>query len=172
MKWYVINDSGTTYKILLDHNILKNTTLNIDGTRNCSTCAETLLASNTTEWKSTPKLISVSEINYLTGIDVNKIEYYSFGLSPTVYYKDYDKQNDAQKARQRSFHWLFDNLSDCIAYGCDVQDNNAGSAYWTTNGTSSKAYFVHNIGAINSGQPHATDWGGVRPVIEVPKNIF
>ena len=97
--------------------------------------------------------------------------FYFGSLSNNVQYRD---QNETQKARQRSFSWLFDYMSSCTSHGCTIQMN-GNYTYWTVSPTTtilfnktSTAWTIDYNGILN--RHNGSDSYGFRPVITVLKD--
>ena len=94
-------------------------------------------------------------------------DYYYFGSLNTT---AYSSQTAAQKSKQESYGWLFDNLYGCNSYGCKHNDsaNSSGNyGYWTSSPVGDyRAWSVSGVGTLDILNVHYT-YGGVRPVITV-----
>lgn len=183
MKFYIFDDTGSTYKLLLDRNIGGNLawisqadyiaaggTAEGYGTNGNTSkgpiTANKALAERTTGWIGSPRMITANEVKTITG--ATGLNYY-FGSNGST---AYSSQNENQKAIQRSFHWLFDYTKNCLYQGCSVNyDNTYG--YWTSNKyNSTTACNIINIGGLNNGYPKTNNYAGVRPVIEISKVLI
>ena len=196
MKWYVYKDTGDTYKLLLDHNTTVMTTpishsyiydydLNVceDGAgtycsskyssdediKNCVVSPERVLKRDTKGWQGTPTMITADEIREI-------IE----SSDPSRYSED-----DYYVYLENGFEWLADNISlhdlaQCNEPSCYVK------GYWTkatdftigfSDSSTALMGYIYGDGAsynfykadYHGAQP---EWIGVRPVIEVDKNMF
>lgn len=77
-------------------------------------------------------------------------------------------------AGNAKYSWLFDRISNCEAYGCNIQMASYKS-YWTSSsetGTNSKAWMVTSWGRLETADVTATSTAGVRPVITVPRYLL
>lgn len=115
-----------------------------------------------------------SIINLSIDFNNSNASEYSFGSLSSA---DYLHQTEEEKSRQRSYSWLFENLSDCTDYGCEVQnDVEIDEGYWT--GTASSIGNRCNVWAVsNEGKFISLDcinlnYGGIRPVITIPKYVL
>ena len=71
MKWYIYDDSGTSYKLLLDHNTTARIKWN-DDNKNVSYEESNLYSvvedlKTTSRWVVNPRLITAEEVNTITG---------------------------------------------------------------------------------------------------------
>ena len=145
----------------------------IDYTKNLS-------ASNSYEYSANPsaykaRFITAEEVSKITNNEVFTLEssYYFFGSLSTVGYSD---QTSVQQAIQEKNSWLFENLYNCIDYGCSNNSTieNGNYSYWTsspcTNGASF-AWFVNRGGNMALTSTSNND-RGIRPVISLPKSLL
>ena len=89
---------------------------------------------------------------------------------------DYSEQTDEQKARQKSYNWLYNNLNSCVEYGCEKEENirNQNWSYWTSTASTDKnfgAVRVDRTGSINDHTIH-TENDGIRPVVTILKTTI
>ena len=190
MKWYIFNDDGNNYTMILDHNTTARIKWN-DDNKNVSYESSNLKAVvddlvTTSGWEVTPRLITADEVNTITGktgFDASTSSYY---------YLDTLTQAKADFTSSRSkYDWLYNNLNKCKTdstdYGCTIEDGNTYSgygtasegqtwAYWTstpvrTAGSGSYVWGVNRNGRLNSSNADNTNFG-VRPVITISKSII
>ena len=178
MKWYVIDDSGENFTVLLDHNITAKVAYDTSWKYNEfeNATIKQQFDADTEGWENglNPRLITANEIARITGNDswdsATATDYFYFGSNDDTSYK---WQSDEQKAKQRSFSWLFDYTNDCESAGCEHNDPNV-LGYWTSTlkaETDDYVWHVFRYGNMLAiGVNMAND--GIRPVITVPKNIF
>ena len=192
MKWYIFNDSGDNYTMILDHNTTARIKWN-DSNRNVAYEQSNLKAVvddlvTTSGWKVTPRLITADEVNTITGktgFDASNTSSWYYFDTLTQTKLTYDSSN------RSSYDWLYNNLNKCKTdstdYGCTIEDNNTYSgygtagkgqtwAYWTstpvgTAGSGSDVWYVARNGSLNDYGANVTSYG-VRPVISVSKSIF
>jgi type IV pilus assembly protein PilA len=123
------------------------------------------------------RLITAQEVAYIVGNDSwdekTSTSYFYFGSKNTT---NYSSQTDEQKAVQRSYSWLFDNLYNCGTYGCEnsssVSTGNFG--YWSlspVSGISDCAWYVYSDGNLYGYRYVSTTRLGVRPVINVSTSL-
>ena len=192
MKWYIFDDSGNTYKMILDHNTTARIKWNDSNSNvayensNLKIVVDDLVT--TSKWKVTPRLITATEITAITGKT-------GFDVSNTGSWYWLDTNSGTQgsfSTQNRSrYDWLYNNLYKCKTdstdYGCSIEDNNsytgygtAGDggtgAYWTdtpvgTAGSGSYVWFVNRNGSLGSPNANYTH-SGIRPVIEIAKSVI
>ena len=190
MKWYIFNDDGNNYTMILDHNTTARIRWN-DSNSNVAYESSNLKAVVddlviTSGWEVTPRLITADEVNTITGktgFDASTSSYY---------YLDTLTQAKADFTSSRSkYDWLYNNLNKCKTdstdFGCTIEDGNTYSgygtasegqtwAYWTstpvgTAGSGSYVWGVNRNGRLNSSNADNTNFG-VRPVITISKSII
>ena len=196
MKWYIFNDSGDNYTMILDHNTTARIKWN-DSNRNVAYEQSNLKAVvddlvTTSKWVVTPRLITADEVNTIVGgvstwnvNDSNTWFYFEGTGTKNQTTPTYDSSN------RSSYDWLYNNLNKCKTdstdYGCTIEDSNTYSgygtagkgqtlAYWTstpvgTAGSGSTVWRVLKSGNLNSDSANSASYG-VRPVISVSKSIF
>ena len=190
MKWYIFNDDGDNYTMILDHNTTARIKWN-DDNKNVSYEESNLYAvvedlKITSGWIVEPRIISAEEINTITGKE-------EWTNTSSLYYFDTKTQthgtfNDSVRSK---YDWLYNNLNLCKTdgedHGCSIEDKNSytgyGTAgngqtwgYWTstTVGTadfSSNVWRVARSGHLSHSHASYTN-DGVRPVITISKSII
>ena len=126
------------------------------------------------------RFITVEEVASIINLSIDfnnsNASEYSFGSLSS---DDYLDQTEEEKSKQRRYSWLFENLSDCTDYGCEVQsDAETDEGYWT--GTASSvnnsgrcnAWVVSNEGKLISKDCVNLSYGGIRPVVTIPKYVL
>ena len=169
MKWYIFDDSGSKYKMLLDHN---STALIVWNLKSTNIPYESTLIPGTIAsygWDSTlaARLPTIYEINKMVGYTSS----WNATNGPVYTIPNYAK-----------YSWLLNYTRDCLNYNCTIQDNNT---YITVgNGASSNVYGYWTSTPKNGNQQgwgiyatiaqitYANYGNGIRPVIEVDKNII
>ncbi|MGM9850258.1 MAG: prepilin-type N-terminal cleavage/methylation domain-containing protein [Bacilli bacterium] len=145
----------------------------IDYTKNLS-------ASNSYEYSANPsaykaRFITAEEVSKITNNEVFTLEssYYFFGSLSTVGYSD---QTSVQQAIQEKNSWLFENLYNCIDYGCSNNSTieNGNYSYWTSSPCTNGANYVWFVNRGGNMALTATynDARGIRPVISLPKSLL
>ena len=189
MKFYIYDDTGDNYKMILDHNTTiavpwisetdylaaggnqndwNNYKLNILG----PLTATAKLNEDTTGWVGNPRLISVDEIAHIVGADE------TLGWDSTSSESDVFYFNDG-------YAWLYDYTDSCESNGCDIEEENefkyeeiytALVGYWTSSAkvdgdNYAGSWYVEREGRANYDY---ANWAlaGIRPVITIPKSIF
>ncbi len=175
MKWYTFggdNDSETV-NLLLDHNTTAYVSWNSSNSNSDSSQINEKVATDTTGWVGSPRLITADEIAKITG----NTSFNSATTTTSGYFHFDTNTNDYDPNRGQGtskYAWLFDRTNECTKYGCDVADN-LTLGYWTSTAvsdSSSDVWGVYNYGYL--GYDFASDSGtsGVRPVITVSKSIL
>ena len=194
MKWYIFNDSGDNYTMILDHNTTARIKWN-DSNSNVAYESSNLKAVvddlvTTSGWEVTPRLITAGEVNTIVGgvstWNVNDYNtwFYFEGTGTNKQTKPtYDSSN------RSSYDWLYNNLNKCKTdstdYGCTIEDGNTYSGYGTTGEGQTMGYWTSTPvgtagsgsyvwGVLRDGRLHrfnaSTTSLGVRPVISVSKS--
>ena len=197
MKWYIFNDSGDNYTMILDHNTTVRVKWNDSNSNvayessNVKPVVDDLVT--TSGWEVTPRLITAQEITAIVGgvptwntNDYTTNYYFEGTGSMKQTLPTYSESNRSK------YDWLYNNLHKCKTdspdYGCTIEDNDetytgygtAGvgdnASYWTSttigtagSGTYMWATFSKSmISATNSKYAGS----GIRPVISIPKSTF
>ena len=192
MKWYIFDDSGDNYTMILDHNTTTRIKWN-DSNSNVAYELSNLKAVvddlvTTSGWEVTPRLITATEINTIVGgvATWNVNDYNSWFYLEGASTKNQTKPT-YNVSNRSSYDWSYNNLynckSDSIDYGCNIEDNNSytgyGTAgdgntlgYWTsTPGGTNRVWYIDRRGILNPSPANDTPIG-VRPVITLSKSIF
>ena len=192
MKWYIFNDDGNNYIMILDHNTTARITWNDEGKNvlyeesNLYSVVQDLKI--TSGWIAEPRLITVEEINTITG----KTDFDSKSTS-SWYFLDNNSQiqETFTETRRSKYDWLYNNLALCKTdetdYGCSIEDGNTYSsygtagegqtlAYWTstvlgTAGMESDVWSVNHYGRLFDQSISGGNYG-IRPVITISKSII
>ena len=192
MKWYIFNDDGDNYTMILDHNTTARITWN-DDNKNVSYEESNLYEvvedlKETNGWKVNPRLITAEEVNTITG----KTDFDSTSTKSWYYLDTLTQTGDTfTETKISRYNWLYNNLNKCKTgntnYGCDIEDNNIYPyyatteygitwGYWTfsTVGTSGTGAYIWVIGTDNVlRSSHAGNMSnGIRPVITISKSII
>lgn len=192
MKWYIFNDSGNNYTMILDHNTTARIKWNNSNSNvaydlsNLKVVVDDLLT--TSGWEVTPRLISPSEVNAIT----KKSE---FDVSNTNSWYYFDTLTNARSTFsttiRSNYDWLYNNSYNCKSdstdYGCTIEDNSTYSnygltgsgqtyGYWTsapvgTATSGSRVWIINRMGYLVTIDANIALYG-IRPVITVPKSIF
>ena len=193
MKWYIVNDTGDTYKLLLDHNTTARIKWNDSG-KNVAYEESNLYSvvqdlKTTSGWVVDPRLITTEEINNITG----KTGFDSSDRN-TWYFLDTltQTQGTFTESKRSKYDWLYNNLNRCKTdttdYGCTIEDNNTytgyGTAgignvfgYWTQTtigiaGSGSSVWSILRDSPLSNYGSANYDFNGIRPVITINKSII
>ena len=179
MKWYIFDDSGDNYTMILDHNTTAKVAYETSGTYKeyAQASIKTQVEADTTGWSGSPSLITANEIAAITkntGWDsatATSNEYFYFGSNSTTVYSS---QTAEQKTKQQSLHWLFDYTDICTGNGCQTADSST-DGYWTQSPVSNVSVYAWNVdrdGFLNFYSVDGDYNYGVRPVITIQKSIL
>ena len=197
MKFYIYDDDGDTYKMILDHNTTATVAWNSNGRNNRSMVeVATALSADTTGWVGSPRLITADEVAHIVGADRNDtikwssskgygtddIETKSSWINldggrnsdPTVYASGSNgwQKQYANSSTPSNYAWLFDYTNGCESYGCSEEDS-SNNGYWTSSPFSVDSYdawYVYRGGNLYFGFVGNGLNYGVRPVISVSKS--
>ena len=191
MKWYVFKDNNNgTVDMLLDHNIVARVEFSVTTSPYLTSTEliselETILANSTSNWSNTVTA------RLITGDDIAEItenEKWNKDTTTIGWYfetKDLNQPNPYTGA----YSWLYDYMSGCTSYGCEVADNNnypitkttgvtasTGSmyGYWTSTPRASDSSNVWCVAysSIFGIDDSRTTNGGLRPVVTVSKTTL
>lgn len=173
MKWYIFDNSGGKYTMILDHNTTTAVLWNSTGDNENMKEVATQLSLDTKEWKNelNPRLITANEVASVTKIKKfdgsgDMVSTYFNGKGPNEQTQVLNGQGDNEYA------WLFDYTSGCANYGCNVADSST-YGYWTSTPVYdyiSSVWYVLDTGRLYY-RGAASDGGvGIRPVISIQKS--
>ena len=164
MKFYVYDDSGDTYKMILDHNTTATVAWNSTGSNSEMKEVAEALSSDTIGWVGSPRLITANEIATITNTTLSD-------ESTIIWFSRIG----------RNYTWLVNYTRPCINYGtCEIEDSST-SGYWTSTpvdySTIHGAWVIDSsFGLLASGQLNdsvtTNNSFGVRPVITLPKYLI
>ena len=179
MKWYIFDDSGDTYKMILDHNTTRYVAWNSSG-KNSEGIKEVAdkLITDTTGWDDSlnPRLITADEIATIT-------KQTKFDKTNSGHWFYFDSAESSPRTKktfkqgENKYAWLFDYTSVCISSGCNVKESSV-IGYWTSTPVGThQAWSVYNVGGlvatdINKDDPNSGSNRGIRPVITINKNVI
>lgn len=187
MKWYAINDveGNEEVNLILDHNTTALVAWNSSNTITSMAEISDKLKSDSKTWNSelNVRIITANEIAKITGNSNFDEENKDAGC---WFYFDTNNQNKVANASNKSkYAYLFDNTSNCLENGCNIEDNNSYLydsnstniilGYWTSSSvynTNDKAWFVEKNGYLNNDYVKNSYDYGIRPVITVKKYII
>ena len=163
MKWYIYSEDNNNYTMILDHNIEERMSYST-GMSN--------LTNQKLNWDNSLKIrmIQANEIAKITGNT-------SWSTSKGWFYLDSNNQTPVANSTNKSkYAWLFDYIYNCEYGGCNIEDPESGSAYFTgTEANSSVQYIIANGGSLRVGPKSGQGFGGgigIRPVITISKSII
>ena len=176
MKWYIFNDSGDNYTMILDHNTTATVEYETSRTYKeySQTSIKTQVDTDATGWDSglNPRLITANEIATITNTSTFA------GDSSTWFYFDGTGTNKHTRVSSvqgaSPYAWLFDYTKGCTGYGCDINDSST-SGYWTSSPVtdySYRAWTVYKDGTLINSDVYEPNTFGIRPVITVSKSLI
>ena len=182
MKFYIFGENGDKYKLILDHNSSHGIAYRVEAADTDRKSVFEVLATDTEDWNGNPRLITIDEVAEITGTA-------STGWSSTdATFSDWYCLDTGEKLESNvgcsreqgtsKYAWLTDYTYQCRNYGCNNEDA-YDTAYWTSTlvkpSTNSydTAWAVSGFGRID-GDLYVDNYSaaGVRPVIELNKNLF
>ena len=164
MKFYVYDDSGDTYKMILDHNTTATVAWNSTGSNSEMKEVAEALSSDTIGWVGSPRLITAEEVAVITNTPILDETTIIFWFQQTG----------------KNYRWLADYASGCYNAGtCDIEDSST-HGYWTSTPADifyPNAWAIYStIGLLPSSQMDdsvtTNNYLGVRPVITLPKYLI
>ena len=186
MKWYIYDDDGASYKMILDHNTaeyIEKWDPNTTGTTWQNSAVEyensaPYVSVQSLGWNNSlnVSILSTDELNKITGKTGYDARVGSTSEQAHLvweYYLDSLSSSMSSVASQgaSAYAWLFDYTNGCTSYGCNVESTNTRNlGYWlqTSPIYPGMAYTIFRKGNIHEDSVIA-NYIGVRPVIEVPK---
>ena len=173
MKFYTFGGNNNSEKVnlLLDHNTTAKVEWNTSGTNTEMKEAKVALETDTSGWIGNPRLITADEIAKITGhptfnsSTTTSSGSFCFDTNTTEY-------DPNMRPGSSKYAWLFDRMSHCTIYGCNIDDNST-YGYWTSSAVSGSLSNVWHVSYYNklSGDSTVSLNGGrgIRPVITVSK---
>ena len=139
MKFYIYDDTGLSYKLILDRNISGDVAWNSNGGTTMHEVQARLL-DDTEGWVGNPRLITADEIAHIVGADRSdtikfdsskdystsgsnietKASWFYFDGSGNTYSTWQTKV--ASSENLSSYAWLFDYIHDCDESGCNIEE--------------------------------------------------
>ena len=157
MRWYVFDESGDTYKMILDHNTTArvkwddyNSNVDYDSS-NVKEAVDNLVT--VSDWKVTPRLITGQEVAGIT----NKTDWNQASTGTWFYFETKTTTIPTFDSTTRSkYDWLFNNSGKCKSdttdYGCTLEDGQSYTGYGTAVNGISYGYWTHDqVGESGSG---------------------
>ena len=168
MKWFIYDDSGSNYKMILDHNTTKLVTFNSSNKNSNPQALYDRLEADTADWDST-KLST----NILTAADVAAISNInSFNPANSTYYSLGTEINSSDGKGRSAFGWLYDYTRECETHGCD-HEVSTGYGHWTTtpvSGNTKNVWLINYFGRLTFTEAKLGNWG-IRPIVTVAKSL-
>jgi len=174
MKFYIYDDSGDTYKMILDHNTTAKVAYETSGTYKeyDQATIKSTVDSDTTGWQGSPRLITAQEIVTITNTTTFD------GSSDTWFFFNGTGDNKQTRASSsqgdNEYAWLFDYTKGCEELGCNTADSSTWG-YWTNSpvsGEPNSAWRVFSNGGLYTFDVGRDGYYGVRPVITIDKSIL
>ena len=139
MKFYIYDDTGLSYKLILDRNISGDVAWNSNGGTTMNE-VEARLLDDTEGWVGNPRLITADEIAHIVGADRSdtikfdsskdystsgsnietKASWFYFDGSGNTYSTWQTKVTSSENLS--SYAWLFDYIHDCDESGCNIEE--------------------------------------------------
>ncbi len=163
MKWYIYSEDNNNYTMILDHNIEERMSYST-GMSN--------LTNQKLKWDNSLKvrMIQANEIAKITGNT-------SWSTSKGWFYLDSNNQTSVANSTNKSkYAWLYDYTGNCKECGCNIEEPESSSGYFTgTEANSNIQYIIANGGSLRVGPKSGQGFGGgigIRPVITISKSII
>ena len=165
MKWYIFDDSGDNYKMLLANNTTGNIVHSTNGSipysqSNVKSEIDKLV--NDYNWQLTPDVLTAAEVANILSVDGRTVTCEQIWCDAT-----FTAANT--QASNYKFGWLFDKTSNCVENGCYTNDNNT-YGWWTKN-DSYRSYAIQ-VGRQMMGHASNNGYYGVRPYVTISKSVF
>ena len=171
MKWYIYDDEGDTYKMILDHNTTAKVAWNSSNINTEMKEVKVALDTDTEGWVGSPRLITADEIAKITG---NTSFNSAYAIMAGWFYLDSNSTaQTANFSNKSKYAWLFDRTINCTNYGCNINEDSTVYGYWTTSSvfnSSSRLWCVNFSGDLSTMDAASVQPRGVRPVITVLKS--
>lgn len=140
MKFYIYNDEGLSYKLILDRNTSGDVAWNSNDVNTSMLEVQARLLDDTENWVGNPRLITADEIAHIVGADRSdtlkwdsskdystsgsnietKVSWFYFDQSGNTYSSWQTKVADSENLS--NYAWLFDYIHDCDTSGCSVEE--------------------------------------------------
>ncbi len=189
-KFYIFDDSGTTYKMIMWKNTTALVAWNSSNSNSTPNEIATALASDTSGWQGSPRLITANEVAHIVGADSSstikwsssktygtddietKVSWFYFDGSGTTYSSTDGWQKQNLTNSKSAYKWLYDYTNGCTSYGCDNADSST-NGYWTStavSGTAAGVWDVNRNGNLGRNNAEYSSDYGIRPVIVLSKS--
>ena len=140
MKFYIYDDEGLSYKLILDRNTSGDVAWNSNDVNTSMLEVQARLLDDTENWVGNPRLITADEIAHIVGADRSdtikfdsskdystsgsnietKASWFYFDGSGNTYSSWQTKV--ASSENLSSYAWLFDYIHDCDESGCNIEE--------------------------------------------------
>ena len=198
-KFYIFDDSGTTYKMIMWKNTTATVAWNSSNSNSTPNQVATALASDTSGWQGSPRLITADEVAHIVGISnattdtppgTGWLSSKTYNSSPsdlstqmTWFYFDgsgttYSSTDGWQKRNltnsKSAYKWLYDYTNGCTSNGCDNADSST-YGYWTStavSGSVKNVWLVRQLGYLDNLDASYSSYFGLRPVITISKSAI
>ncbi len=176
MKWYIFDNSGDNYKMILDHNTENSIAWNSSNTNVAYELSGAYEAIQNLNWDSSlgTTLITTSELNKIIG----RTEFDITDVNSGYYFDSLTTTQRATSKGSSAYSWLYDYTYDCVSNGCEIASSDStNGGYWTQDPLGLVQNYVYTVwyirfnGSLNDTRVYTADVG-IRPVITVPKNKF
>ena len=187
MKFYIYDDSGDTYKMILDHNTTNGVAWNSENINTeMKEVAEQLLI-DTNGWVVPSRLITAEEIAAITKNTTWDVTDISDTTGPFIDYNWFCFDTNSHECTAKSqgnsaYAWLYNYTKSCTLSGCDFNNNDVGATgYWTSTpkaGSSKHVWYISYEGRLATNKGNLYNYGtnaeylGIRPVITISKSII
>lgn len=168
MKWYIYDDSGDSYKMILDHNTTKMITFNSSNNNSSPQALYDRLDADTADWDKTKLsagILSAADVAAISGIN-------SFNPANSTYYSLGTEVNSSDGKGRSAFGWLYDYTRECETHGCDYEVS-TGYGHWTTtpvSGNKKTVWLINYFGRLTFTEAKLGNWG-IRPIVTVSKSV-
>ena len=199
-KFYIFDDSGTTYKMLMWKNTSSgNVVWNSNNVNTSMLEVATALSTDTNGWEGSPRLITADEVASIVGItnattdtppgtgwassktyadspsDLStQMSWFYFDGSGSTYSSSDGWQKQTLTNSKSKYTWLYDYTNGCTSKGCDTADSST-YGYWTSTartGSADRVWYVTYYGYLDYSSANIAGIYGVRPVIEIAKSAI
>ncbi len=168
MKWYIYDDSGDSYKMILDHNTTKMITFNSSNNNSNPQALYDRLDADTADWDKTKLstgILTAADVAAISGIN-------SFNSANSTYYSLGTEVNSSNGKGRSAFGWLYDYTRECETHGCD-HEVSTGYGHWTTtpvSGNKKTVWLINYFGRLTFTEASLGNWG-IRPIVTVSKSV-
>ena len=199
-KLFIFDDSGDSYKMIMWKSTSSGVVAwNTNNSNVAPNEVATALASDTSGWSGSPRLITADEVASIVGISnatndstkpgtgwlssktfsisnptTDNSSWFYFDASGTTYSSTDGWQKQSLTNGKSAYKWLYDYSNGCTSYGCD-NDDNSTYGYWTStavSGDSTNVWGVASVGNLSPRYVGADGGYSIRPVITISKSAI